>query len=257
MVKLAKLARDKALTYMFCRQQRFDTAKFATRALMESGKLGNVYHAESRWMRTRWIPWRGGWGVNAKRGGGVLLDLGIHQLDDAWFTMGCPQPVDVSAAMHCAFGHLAKGRKDLSLPYDADDNTVALIRFANGATLSMMVTFATNIVNQDRINTDALVEDRVHWIELQILGSKAGVDVSRRRLIMDKGADAVQVSALPIPTRIAKMRTQIAGQMENFCQSIRSKKDPLNTAEQAVHLMRMLDAIRRSASTGRSVTIPS
>lgn len=255
MANLAKLARDKHLTYMFCRQQRFDTAKFATRALLESGKLGAVYHADSRWMRSRWIPWRGGWGVNADRGGGVLLDLGIHQLDDAWFTMGCPQPVDVSAAMHCAFAHLAKGRKDVSLPYDADDNTVALIRFANGATLSMMVTFAANLVDQPRLDRDAVIEDRVHWIDLQILGSKAGVDVIRRRLIRDRGADAVQVGPLPIPARITKMRTGIAGQMADFCQAIRSKRDPLNTAEQAVQLMRMLDAIRRSARSGRSVSI--
>jgi|GEM_PF-4067923 len=102
--KLARdLARDKALTYMFCRQQRFDPAKFATRDLAAKGRLGPVYHAESKWMRTRGIPWRGSWGVNDTRGGGVLLDLGIHQLDDAWFTMGCPRPVDVSAAMHALF----------------------------------------------------------------------------------------------------------------------------------------------------------
>jgi len=80
MDKLAKLARDKALTYMFCRQQRFDPAKFATRDLAVKGRLGSIYHAESKWMRTRWIPWRGGFGVNDTRGGGVLLDLGIHRL---------------------------------------------------------------------------------------------------------------------------------------------------------------------------------
>ena len=80
MAKLAKLARDKALTYMFCRQQRFDPAKFATRDLAVKGRLGSIYHAESKWMRTRWIPWRGGFGVNDTRGGGVLLDLGIHRL---------------------------------------------------------------------------------------------------------------------------------------------------------------------------------
>lgn len=255
MVKLAKLARDRGLTYMFCRQQRFDPAKFAVRELIAKDKLGAVYHAESKWMRTRWIPWRGGWGVNQDRGGGVLLDLGIHQLDDAWFTMGCPRPVDVSAAMHCAFSHLAKGRKDLSLPYNADDNTVALVRFANGATLSMMVTFAANTVDQPRLGTDGEISERVHWVELSVLGSKAGVDVQRQRLIGDRGADAVHVGPLPIPARIARMKTGINGQMADFTTAIRTGRDPLNTAEQAAQLMQMLDAIRRSATTGRSVTI--
>lgn len=255
MVKLAKLARQRELTYMFCRQQRFDPAKFAVRELIAKGKLGSVYHAESKWMRTRWIPWRGGWGVNKDRGGGVLLDLGIHQLDDAWFSMGCPQPVDVSAAMHCAFAHLAKGRKDLTLPYDADDNTVALVRFANGATLSMMVTFAANTVDHDHIAKDGDITERVHWIELNVLGSKAGVDVQRGRLISDRGGDAVHNGALPIPAKIARMKTGTVGQMADFAHAIRSGTDPLNPAEQAVQLMQMLDAIRRSATTGRSVTI--
>lgn len=255
MIRLAKLAKAKRLTYMFCRQQRFDPAKFATRALIEGGKLGKVYHAESRWMRTRWIPWRGGWGVNNTRGGGVLLDLGIHQLDDAWFTMGCPKPVDVSAAMHCAFSHLAKGRKDLTLPYNADDNTVAFIRFANGATLNMMVTFASNIVDQPRLATDGEITERVNWIDLQVLGSKGGVDVSKRRLITDRGADAVKIGPLPIPAKTAKMKTGILGQMADFVDAIRSKREPMNPASQAVQLMQMLDAIRRSSETGRSVTI--
>jgi predicted dehydrogenase len=247
--------KDSGKTYMFCRQQRFDPAKFATRELIAKGKLGSVYHAESRWMRTRWIPWRGGWGVNAARGGGVLLDLGIHQLDDAWFSMGCPKPVDVSAAMHCAFGHLAKGRKDLSLPYDADDNTVALVRFDSGATLNMMVTFAANTVDQPRIGVDATIADRVHWIELSVLGSRAGVDVTRRRIINDRGADAVQVGPLPIPSRIERMKTGILGQMADFVDAMRNGRDPLNPAAQALQLMQMLDAIRRSATTGRSVAI--
>jgi len=169
--------------------------------------------------------------------------------------MGCPRPVDVSAAMHCAFSHLAKGRKDLTLPYNADDNTVALVRFANGATLSMMVTFAANTVDHQHIDHDGDITELVHWIELSVLGSKAGVDVQRRRLISDRGSDAVHVSALPIPKRFATMKTGIAGQMADFARAIRTKTDPLNPAEQALQLMQMLDAIRRSATTGRSVTI--
>ena len=252
MVRVARLARDRGLTYMFCRQQRFDPRKFATRELATGGRLGTVYHAESKWMRSRGVPFRGGWGVNRDTGGGVLLDLGIHKLDDAWFCMGSPKPVAAFCGAHCGMPHLAQG-KGLSLPYDADDATFGMIRFETGASLSFATTFALNEVHHDVLHDDAVVK-RSEWNELKIHGSKAGVDVQHGRLITDH-RQGVQVSPLRVPARLAKMKTQIEGQLADFARAVRSGEDSLNPPEQAVQLMQMLDALRRSGETGRSVTI--
>ncbi|WP_455381035.1 outer membrane protein assembly factor BamB family protein, partial [Acidihalobacter prosperus] len=78
--------------------------------------FGKIYHAESTWYRSGNIPFRQGWGVNKNHGGGVLLDLGVHVIDDGWFLMGCPRPVEVFAAMHCSFAALGKGQKLWSHP---------------------------------------------------------------------------------------------------------------------------------------------
>lgn len=252
MVRVAKTARDRDLTYMFCRQQRFDPRKFATRALATGGKLGAVYSAESKWMRSRGVPFRGGWGVNKDTGGGVLLDLGIHKIDDAWFCMGSPRPVEAFCGAHCGMPHLAAGRK-LSLPYNADDATFGMIRFETGATLSFATTFALNEVHHGVLDQDGVVE-RSEWNELKIHGSKAGVDVEHGRLIKDH-KQGVHLGPLPIPARIAKMKTGIEGQLADFAQAIRSGADSLNPPEQAVQLMQMLEALRKSAQTGRSVAI--
>ncbi|MDA3959984.1 MAG: Gfo/Idh/MocA family oxidoreductase [Planctomycetota bacterium] len=250
MAAVKKLAEDQNLTYMFCRQQRFDPKKFATRDLALAGKLGTIYHAESKWMRTRGVPFRGGWGVNKDSGGGVLLDLGIHQLDDAWFCMGSPKPVEVFAGLHCGMPHLAKGQK-LSMPYNADDCTVGMVRFDTGATLMVTVTFALNEVKPD---TEDGVIGNTEWFELKVLGSKAGIDVVRNRMVSDNPKGA-KVGAIPVPAKLKKMRTQIGGQLANFTDAIRTGAQPLNTAEQALHLMQMLDALRKSSETGRSVRI--
>ena len=129
MKKIAKRAKEKKLTYMFARQPRYRDDALEARKLVISRKIGHVYHAEAQWIRCRGIPWgKGGWFVNKDMGGGVLLDLGVHMVDNAWFVMGCPKPVEAFAGNHVAFSDLApKG-----VTYTAEDMSVGMIRFDNG-----------------------------------------------------------------------------------------------------------------------------
>lgn len=254
MKQVWKVAKDRDLTYAYVRQQRFQPHKWAARELATTGKLGTITHAESHWLRSRGIPWREGWGVNKDAGGGVLLDLGIHIIDDAWFLMGNPEPEALFAGMHCNFSHLAKGRTDLTMPYNADDHTVGLIRFVGGATLSLSTSFALNRVKEEhRQPSDGPIE-RSEWLELGVYGHKASVDLSKK-LLISHHAEGVTVKDLPIPKRLAKMRTNFQGLIGDFANAILDHRPPLNDARQALQLMRMLDALKKSAHTGRSVTL--
>ena len=171
MAALAKLADEKGLTYMFARQPRFSAASLAARKLVGQGRIGKVYHAQGNWFRARGIPWgAGGWFVNKAKGGGVLLDLGIHSIDNAWFVMGCPRPVEAFAGLHCAFSHLApKG-----VEYTAEDCATGMIRFEDGATLDFTVTFALNTAGPNAAKEDGPV--RPEWGEARVYGVKGGID---------------------------------------------------------------------------------
>lgn len=253
MKRLLTLAEDRGLTYAFVRQQRFQPNKFAVRELATSGRLGRITHAESHWLRSRGIPWRGGWGVNKDTGGGVLLDLGIHTIDDAWFVMGNPKPVSVFAGMHCGFDYLAETRNDLDYPYNADDHTVGLIRFDNGATLSTSASFAGNRIKSEDLDSDEVITNS-EWLDLGVYGTKAGVEVGKQKLIKHH-RDGVTVGDLKVPQRLAKMRTGFEGLIGDVADAIRTGRAPLNDAHQALQLMQMLDALKKSAETGKSVTI--
>jgi predicted dehydrogenase len=252
MQTVAEAAADGGLTYMFARQMRFGPHLREARELVLEGALGEVYHAESRWMRGRNIPFRGGWGVNKDHGGGVLLDLGVHQIDDAWFAMGCPQPVSVFAAMHSGMSHLAPD--DLSMPYNADDATVGLIRFANGATLNFTVTFALNIDWHEGYFDLNKARGRPNWRELRVYGDQAGLDVSKAKIVE---GDVTGISARSYQPREAftQHSNVFVAQMSEFARAIREGDEPLSSASQAVALMQMLDAVKRSAETGTSVEI--
>ncbi len=237
MLQVARLAKRKRLTYMFCRQPRYSAASLEARRLVQSGRIGEVYHAEGSWIRARNIPWgAGGWFVNKKKGGGVLLDLGVHAIDNAWFVMGCPRPVEVLGGLHCAFAPLApKG-----IEYTAEDAAVGLVRFEDGATLHFMVTFALNTAGPDAKNAKGLIKPE--WTEVRVYGTQGGIDVSAGKLILGREKE-VEVRPLKKPR---KVESDFLLQAREFVRAVRAHDEPLNSASQAVMLMQILEALRKS-----------
>src|SRR5690606_8502826 len=150
-----------------------------------------IYHAEARWLRTRYLPQQlDNWRVSASRGGGVLLDLGIHAIDGAWFVMGCPQPVEAMAGMHCKFGYLAPKGQD----YSADDLTVGTIRFESGATLQFSCSFSLNWAGYDPQPTRGKPV-RLDRCDISVYGTHGAVDVIKGHEIKAE-PDGVRVRKL-------------------------------------------------------------
>lgn len=259
MLSVARAAEKAGIIYMFGRQPRFQPSVLKARQLAMSGKLGNIYHAETRWIRCRNIPWgAGGWFVNKAKGGGVLLDLGVHAIDTAWFVMGCPRPVEAIAGLHCAFSYLApKG-----VEYTAEDAAIGLLRFENGATLHFLCTFALN-TGYGTQDMSGLVNPNV--IEASVYGDRGGVDILQGRLFTGRGQKGVMVSpfAQKQLERVDDLRTwpgrapTFAAQAREFVRAVRAKDEPLNSTRQAVMLMQMLDALRKSGEKRRAVRIKS
>lgn len=98
-------AAKRDLVYFFGRQFRFTPGMRAAKELIAAGRLGEIYHAHATWIRSGGIPQGiGGWFTEKKRsGGGALIDIGVHALDSAWYLMGTPRPVSVSAQVISEF----------------------------------------------------------------------------------------------------------------------------------------------------------
>lgn len=248
MMLVAHLAKQHKLTYMFCRQARYTPASLEARSLILRGEIGSVYHAEGKWIRARDIPWgAGGWFVDKKRGGGVLLDLGIHAIDNAWFVMGCPRPVEAVAGLHCAFAHLAPN----GIEYTAEDAAVGLVRFSNGATLHFMVTFALNTAGPSPKPSNGI--RKTEWQEVKIYGTKGGIDVMAGKMIVGRERE-VKIR----PLRSAKTEESVfVRQSREFVRAIRAGDEAVNSAPQAVVLMQMLEALKKSGEHGKAVRIRS
>ena len=127
----------------------------AVKEMVDNGEFGEIYHVKCSIYRHRGIPGLGGWfTTKALSGGGPLIDLGVHVLDLAMHLTGNHEPVRASGHTVSYFGapienylyeEMWAGPPNFDGVFDVEDGAVALIRFANGMTLELNVTWAVNL----------------------------------------------------------------------------------------------------------------
>ena len=90
-------ARDQAgKTLMTAQHFRFQGSSKALKAELDTGSLGDIYHARSWMLRRAGAPTGGGFILKEHSGGGPCIDIGVHILDLTLWFMGNPEPVAVT-----------------------------------------------------------------------------------------------------------------------------------------------------------------
>lgn len=230
------------LTLGFVRRHGNDAA--SARELIQNGELGEVYFAKANYLRRCGFP--GGWfGDKSRSGGGPLIDLGVHVIDLVRYVMGNPKPVSVYGATFNKLGardHIrtegwvseTKTEKPI---FNVEDLAVAMIRFDNGALLSVETSF--------NLNTKSGSGD------VELFGSKAGLTLTPFEL---HGEYAGRLADIALHGDHGfNFERDFDREIKNFVDSAAGEAEPVATAEDGVQLMRILDAVYRSAETGETV----
>ena len=87
---LVELAERRGVALTVFHNRRWDSEQLTLRRLIGEGRLGDVFRYESRFERWRPEPRRDAWRetTSPAEGGGVLLDLGTHLIDQALTLFG-------------------------------------------------------------------------------------------------------------------------------------------------------------------------
>ena len=199
---------------------RFTAVGAGSKGLVESGVLGEVYHAKAHLHLRRGVPGLGGWfTTKAMSGGGALLDLGVHLVDLGLHLLGQPTAVAVSGKAYAKFGvkmcgytyeSMWAGPPNYEGVCDVDDHATALITFDTGATLDLQIAWACNLPAET--GPDSMVA---------LLGDRGGLTFELfgdhlllRSEVAGRNADAKV--ALPLAD-------QMALQMADFAEAISSR----------------------------------
>ncbi len=221
---------------------RFSPQSFAMKKLVDAGKLGEIYHARSEWLRRRGMPGFGGWfGTKSLAGGGPLIDLGVHRLDLALWLMGYPEPAWVMGnAVNRIAGPLAEkqGKK-----FDVEDFACGFIRFHNGATLELEASWATNVGERELMST-RLLGTRGGLLQRN-LGE--GYEFEVKFFHEEAGCQFDTTLHPPVP--------ECHDSYWSFVDAVAAERPFEVEPRQGVIVMKLLDAIYQSAATGEPVAI--
>lgn len=253
--EMVKVAKECGKRLMIDFSYRTSEQSVAMKKAVDSGTLGEIYYARTQWLRRRGAPAGAGCWFSQKKlaGGGPLLDLGVHRLDLALWLMGYPKPVWVLGS---TYDKLAKQMDDSVYDpvankmvkqdgriYDVEDLAVALIKFDNGATLELEASWLGNIKERELMST-------------RLLGSKAGL--LQRNLNEGYTFEAeifLEQNGCQYDMKVHPPVPAAHSHMYNFVEAIVHNKPHDATGEQGLLVMRILDAIYKSAATGKPVEI--
>lgn len=219
---------------------RFDGGPRAIHRVVQAGHLGEIYYAEATAMRRMGIPTWGTFHQSSQSAGGALLDIGVHMLDLAVWLMGNPEPVRVSASIQRRFGHrpeIARTFRNAWDPerFDVEDFAVALVRFANGATLIVRSAWAAHIEKQVFNVTLCGDEAEATTHPPVIYRTREGIPADER----------LQVGETHMYERV----------IAHWVRVLRGESEPAVKPAETINVQRILDAAYRSAEEGREVSV--
>ena len=249
-------AADKAgKRLMFNFNNRARPESYAMMGYIKDGTVGTINSAQTKWCRRNGIPGFGGWFTSKKMaGGGPLIDL-LHMLDLGLYFMGYPEPAHVLGQTFDDFIDNKEFKGPWGLPdvegakNDVEAAAHGFVTFKTGQVISLQISWAEMNKREE--------------VSVVFQGSKAGGKVERLFEVDGIDPTAIDTCELytqeqgnPVNRQVVVEECEDMGRIRsatNFIWAIEGKEDPLNTPDQALSLMKIIDAIYESAKTGAPV----
>lgn len=228
--RMIDAARKNKVVLTVYHNRRYDGDVQAVMKVLRSGKLGRILAIESRvnsWGSARGFgikEFHQDWRIESAWGGGALYDFGPHLFDQLLLMVDSPVAsvyADMQQGVHAK---------------DCDDYACGIIRFANGTMALAEINFMTH-APLPRFN---------------IIGEKGTLqsEAGRHGALLLHWADGRRI------TRVPPVQTPVDQIYHTLVRAIAGKKGDLAAPpEHCLRVMRLMDAYRASARSGKSVEL--
>ncbi len=233
--------------------RRYGKDADVARDMIRSGQVGEIYYAQAHYLRRHGFP--GGWfGDKAYSGGGPLIDLGVHVIDLSRYLMGNPKPVSAYGAAFHKLGNRPDVKQagdtylststDSRFKFTVEDLATAMVRFENGAILTVECSFDANIKNESG--------------DIMLLGTKSGLQVSPQvEMYTSTNGYMTNVS---LTEKVEFEMPAFEREIAHFIDCVEASKagHPIECrapGTDGIVIMQILDAIYESAATGHEAII--
>ena len=209
---------------------RFRPDAMILKSFIEENALGKIFYAKAGWFRklSAESPWLT---KKSTSGGGVVLDLGIAMFDLAFWMMGYPQVHEVTATNYY---HHTK---------DVEDSSIVFIKMKNGSTLTIEASWS--------------FESTSDFFYCDCFGTDGSGSLNPFRILKRMHGNLVNVAPASIDPPQIIYRKSYENELKHWIGTLRGLHPVVSTGEEAVHRMKVVDAIYKSAKRGKAVVIKS
>ncbi len=229
--RIVKSAAKSDRIVMVGMNHRYRTDTQAIRSFVQGGELGDLDSIRAGWHMAR--PARAGLGWRQRRdesGGGAMLDLGLTMLDLCLWMAGNPAPTRVSASLHPA------GRADRGVEQSGSAFVVC------EDDLAIFVDVTWRHIGEGE------------YFGAGVRGSRGTASLNPLRVWKEMNGVVHDVSPSGSGARENLFIASFRAQWAHFLAAIRGEV-PAPRVEEQVTVLRVLEAVYRSAADGRDVTL--
>lgn len=229
--------------------RRYDADYLTVKRIYDENLLGNIFRIESRVSGSRGIP--GDWRQLKAKGGGMILDWGIHILDQA-LMMFDNKELD---SVYCRVTHVTND--------EVDDGFFASLMYKDGSVYEI-ADCTSNFIDYPRwrvqgINGTAICEWDLSgkmvlvydWENKDAVPVRMGVGLTKT--MAPRTDDSIKT--IPLPVVEDKGFSGEHTLYNNICDVIEGKAEPIVTLNQQRRLIKVVEALFESAEKNAVVKL--
>lgn len=195
-------------------------------SFVSAGELGEIFYIKTGFLRRRSTVEK--WSVNKNEsGGGVFIDLGIVLLDIALWLLKFPKVISVNAVNYY---HTFK---------DVEDSSFVMLRFANNATVTIETSWSLHREND--------------LFYCNVYGKEGSANINPLSIYKQMHGTLVNVTPLKMEKPANVFKRTYEYELAHFFNSVMNDKPALSDGTEALERMKIVDAVYRSAKTGKEI----
>jgi predicted dehydrogenase len=229
--RLAEKSRETDTKLVVGMNYRFRDDAIVLKEFMDKNEIGEPYYIKTGWLRHWSRPQLQSWLTDRRiSGGGVMMDMGIQLIDLGLWLIDKPKVKNVRAFTYKIF---MKG--------DVEDSAMATIETENGAVITVEVSWRMHL-EKDMNYTN-------------VFGRAGGAFMNPLRLYKELHGKLVNMTPIDFASNVDVFKRSFENEMRNFINVIKNEEAPVTPVEDGVYVMQVLDAIYKSASTGKQIDL--
>lgn len=198
------------------------------RSLINANEIGEPFYIKCGWIRKqssseKWFTKR------EESGGGVIIDLGIHLLDLALWLLDYPAIESVATKN---FYHNTKS---------VEDTSISCINCKSSAVINLEVSWSLPV-------------EKDHFF-LDVYGAKGSFSSNPVRMYKKVENDYINLAPTQADNPTAMFKKSYLNELKSFVGAIKGLNPVFSPAEEAVHRMKIIEAMYESANKNSEIKI--